>query len=313
MSNYRAGDVIRLNRIANGMTQEELSDGICSVQTLHRIENGKTGVKKDTYRYLMERMNRISEKNYAVCVGKDMELLEERSLLEAAVARYDYESADKYMKLLREKADDNLVTKQYVLKAEAIMDFQKHRIDAKELVERMRCVVQMTVPRYEEYLETEYPFTEQEISYLMSLANALCRIEEYDKGMKIYRMLLRCLKLEYMCGSDKTYMQAAIIQNCARVYSLTGEYRKAAVLCRDCLGLFQKCNDGASTAVVMGFMTWNMLKAMEQEEDERQKEGEMAEVKGIMRQAYYIAAARRDVNIMKIVKEQYEGHFGKLL
>ena len=33
MANYKAGDVIRLTRNAVGMTREELSDGICSVET----------------------------------------------------------------------------------------------------------------------------------------------------------------------------------------------------------------------------------------------------------------------------------------
>jgi transcriptional regulator with XRE-family HTH domain len=38
MANYRVGDVIRLTRKAAGITQEQLSDGICSVETLFRIE-----------------------------------------------------------------------------------------------------------------------------------------------------------------------------------------------------------------------------------------------------------------------------------
>lgn len=46
MSNYRIGDVIRLTRLCMGITQEQLCENICSVQTLHRIENGKTSVKK---------------------------------------------------------------------------------------------------------------------------------------------------------------------------------------------------------------------------------------------------------------------------
>lgn len=78
MANYRAGDVIRLTRQAVGMTQEMLCENICSVETLSRIENGKHKVKRDTYRRLMERMERIPEKNYAICTGKYMELLEEK-------------------------------------------------------------------------------------------------------------------------------------------------------------------------------------------------------------------------------------------
>ena len=50
MGNYNVGDMIRLSRIAKKMTQEELSEGVCSVETLSRIENGKHKVKSDTYR-----------------------------------------------------------------------------------------------------------------------------------------------------------------------------------------------------------------------------------------------------------------------
>ena len=49
MGNYNVGDMIRLSRIAKKMTQEELSEGVCSVETLSRIENGKHKVKSDTY------------------------------------------------------------------------------------------------------------------------------------------------------------------------------------------------------------------------------------------------------------------------
>lgn len=90
MGNYNVGDMIRLSRIANGMTQEELSEGVCSVETLSRIENGKHKVKSDTYRQLMEKMYQITEKNYAVCVSRDMELIEEREYFEDAMAKHDF-------------------------------------------------------------------------------------------------------------------------------------------------------------------------------------------------------------------------------
>ena len=54
MANYRMGDVIRLSRMARKMTQEELSEGICSAETLSRIENGRTKIKREIYQQLME-------------------------------------------------------------------------------------------------------------------------------------------------------------------------------------------------------------------------------------------------------------------
>lgn len=81
MSNYRAGDIIRMTREFVGMSREKLSDEICSVQTLYRIESGKTRVKRELYARLMAKMERVPEKSYAICVGKNLELLEERKLL----------------------------------------------------------------------------------------------------------------------------------------------------------------------------------------------------------------------------------------
>ena len=42
-----------------GMSREELSDEICSVQTLYRIESGKTRVKRELYARLMAKMERV--------------------------------------------------------------------------------------------------------------------------------------------------------------------------------------------------------------------------------------------------------------
>ncbi|MDD6306539.1 MAG: helix-turn-helix transcriptional regulator, partial [Clostridiales bacterium] len=137
MSNYRTGDVIRMTREYLGISREELSDGICSPQTLYRLEYGKTRVKKELYAELMAKMERVPEKNYAVCVGKNMELLEERELLEKAMQDYDYEKADQYLKKLKEKADGNMITEQYVLKAEALLDYYCKRSDGETTVKRL--------------------------------------------------------------------------------------------------------------------------------------------------------------------------------
>lgn len=105
MADYRAGDVIRLTRNAVGMTQEELSDGICSVETLSRIENNRHNIKRATYRQLMEKMGRGVHDNCAVCMGKDMSLLDEYPLLEDALAKRDYHVAERYLVRIRDLLD----------------------------------------------------------------------------------------------------------------------------------------------------------------------------------------------------------------
>lgn len=151
MANYRAGDVIRLTRNAVGMTQEQLSEGICSIETLSRIENGKHKVKQSTYAQLMERMERDPRRSYAVCTGKDMELLEERIWVEDALAKHDYKMADRYLRRLKRKIAEDKISRQYVERIEGVIDYRLKRIDAEEYVKRMKEVIRITVPDDEEY------------------------------------------------------------------------------------------------------------------------------------------------------------------
>lgn len=50
------GEAIRNLRLERGMTQERLSDGICSASSLSKIENGSQVPSRQTFRLLMERL-----------------------------------------------------------------------------------------------------------------------------------------------------------------------------------------------------------------------------------------------------------------
>ena len=134
MANYRAGDVIRMTRNAVGITQEDLSDGICSVETLSRIENGKHKIKRETYRKLMEKMGRAVHDNCAVCMGKDMSLLEEYTLFEDAMAKREYNMAKRYLERIREKISDLLVDRQYLKRVETLLTYELGELSPQEFL-----------------------------------------------------------------------------------------------------------------------------------------------------------------------------------
>lgn len=55
MSIRNAGKTIKEARLKASMTQEQLSEGICTVLSLSRIENGSSGVSPITFQALMDR------------------------------------------------------------------------------------------------------------------------------------------------------------------------------------------------------------------------------------------------------------------
>ncbi len=305
MANYKAGDIIRMTRIASGISQEELCFGICSVETLSRIENGRHNVKKETYERLMMKMERIPEKNYAICTSDDMELLEEKTLLENALVKYDYKKAELYLKILKEKVSDFIVNEQYIRNTEALLDFYNHRINAEECVRRLEDALRLTAPGYDKFIDKIYPFTEQELRILMRLANSYARIDEFEKSISIYQMILRCLDEGYMIGKNVKTFQIVVMRNYANTLALLDKFKETIDLLKEIYDLSLKYNYGSMIPIILDDMAWTEMQIDKLENCYLNIE----DIKNKKRQAYYIAAARNDNNIKKIIKETFEESF----
>lgn len=308
MANYRVGDIIRLTRLATGFTQEQLCENICSIETLSRIENGKHKVKRETYRRLMEKMNRFPEKNYAVCVDKDMQIMEERARFEGAMAEHDFEKADCYMNLLKEKAGNSIPTIQYIRRESAFLDFYQNRITAEKLVEILKGLAEEIVPDYEKFLDVDmvFPFMEQEIILLKRLAIAYGRAGENQLAIKISKMLLRSLRTGYM--AEWRRHELSILGDMAFFYQRIGEYKTAAEITKNVLQIAKKYDEGTMIEEMLFNSAWDILKEIRNGE---RQEAELDDCKKLMRKAYYIALARNDKTNLKIFRDYYREQFGE--
>ena len=311
MANYRVRDVIRLTRKAAGITQEQLSDGICSVETLSRIENGKHAVKRETYSQLMARMGRNTSRCYALCMSKDMELLEERIWLEDALSKFDYREADRYLSILKRKIADTPMNQQYIARIEGLLDYRNKRIDAEEWIKREENAIRLTVPEYEKYLfiekkEDAFPFTELEILTLLSLANAYSENEKPDIAIRIYDALLLGLEEEYMDFISVRKLRMVINFNYVKSLEQRDEYQKALDKGKKLLEDAIKFDYGRMIPMALGGIVWNMNKIIEKGNNAN----EILEIKRKLRQAYYIAAARNDRANVNIIKNYYKECYG---
>lgn len=308
MANYRVGDIIRLTRIASGLTQEQLSENICSVETMSRIENGKHGVKKDIYQKLMEKMNRNPERSYAICVDKDMQIIEERAAFEEAMTRHDFERADEYMTLLKEKAGESILTKNYVRRESAFLDFYQNRITSAELVEILEELAEETVPDYRRYMEEKiiFPFTEQEIILFKRLAVAYGRNDKNELALEISEMLLRSLRSKYMIEWKKN--ELFVYGNMARYYQKIGQYEVAYNINDTLIYEAKKYDNGILVEESLFDKAWDILREIRN--GKREKE-EIEECKKLMRKAYYLSLSRNDQTNMKIFSDYYATQFGE--
>ena len=275
---------------------------------MSRIENGKHGVKKDIYQKLMEKMNRNPERSYAICVDKDMQIIEERAAFEEAMTRHDFERADEYMTLLKEKAGESILTKNYVRRESAFLDFYQNRITSAELVEILEELAEETVPDYRRYMEEKiiFPFTEQEIILFKRLAVAYGRNGANELALEISEMLLRSLRSKYMIEWKENEM--SVFGNMARFYVRIDNYENAREINAILFEEAKRYDKGVLVEEGLFNTAWYMLKEIR--EGSRKKE-EIEVCKKLMRKAYYLSLSRNDQTNMKIFSDYYATQFGE--
>jgi len=306
VANYRAGDVIRLTRNAIGMTQEQLCEEICSVETLSRIENNKQGIGKDVYERLMAKMERNPLRSYAICSSMDMRIAEEKQALEDAVALVDFDTAEAYLESMKKKMPQTNYNKQYMARFEAIIAYNKKLIDECELVSKLEETIKITVPNYEEYLSSSkiFPFSEQEIFVMMSLSNAYARNGKEEKSIQLFDMILRNLAESYMDEKSANKLRLVIFANKIKVLGGVKKYEEASELAKDALNEAIRCDYGHVYSNLLVSIVWNneMIK------DNLRQYDAQEEIKKL-RQAYYIAAARNEKSNMDMIKQVFQNLF----
>ena len=169
MSNYNVGAVIRLTRQAMNISQEKLCENICSVQTLSRIENGRTSVKKSIYEQLMQRMGRNGRKNFSVLSVDDYDMLEIMDKADVALAKHDYEKLEKYIKILKNNLNsefkENKIAMQYLGRKELAVDFHLKKISNEEYLDGLIFLMKLTIPNFEILINKEFPFFWKKYNY----------------------------------------------------------------------------------------------------------------------------------------------------
>ncbi len=303
MSYYKSGMVIKLTREACGMSQEELAENICSVQTLSRIENGRTGVKNETYRQLMERMERFSGRNYAICTGEDLKAMEYRECIEDAVRMHCYEEAEEYLEILKKEKISGTAHQQYLIRENAIVKRALGKMSDEESLREFKRALKLTVPNYEQYLDKVYPFTTEEILIIMNMGNYHLRKKEQKSAIEIYDMLLKDLSCNYMAEYDAQGLGIVISYNKMKCLGELDQFRESYQIGKKILELSIRINYAIIIPCIIGEMAWDIRCGI--------KHGELDcsykwKYYHHLKAGYYIAAANDDKVMRDILKNELE-------
>lgn len=212
MALYNANLMIRESRKAQGLTQEQLAEGICSRETIVKIEKGERKPNWFVFREILIRLGLDYEiyhndvtsegdielvKWYQECIallntGKYEELKAEIDKKEAEKSNSSMWSSGLGYELLL-----HLKAMLYSTSDTFVFENEKNHLNSSLAIENALECLQINRPGFEVEKIPEYYLAAHEFRLITMLANAYVKSNDVDKGIKIFEMMKANMEKNY--------------------------------------------------------------------------------------------------------------------
>lgn len=306
MGRYRLGNIIRMTRKSLSITQEQLSEGICSIETLSRVESGRQNPSKEVYEYLMERMGRVRNRAYSMLSVSDFKILNKTQKFERCIQTYDYQRAEYILEELKTRLGGSLLDKQFIIRAESLVDYRLGRISTDEFLEKQKEAIYITIPKYDSISLSNWPLTYNEILLILNISTAYSEKGDYKNGIRILEDICSALNKSYMDEEQRVLIHAVVLSNLSKWYGLDGKDQKSIDTATEGIELSRRFKIGNALPILLYNCAWSKEQFIEKgvlsPENKR-------ECMVHLKQAYYIACAIQASYLAEFINDHMKMYY----
>lgn len=310
MGRYRLGDIIRMTRKSLSITQEQLSEGICSIETLSRVESGRQNPSKDVYELLMERMGRVRERAYSMQSVSDYKVLNLIRKFEKCLQDYNFHKADYVLEDIVKMLGNTPLDKQFIIRAEGLVNYRLGRISTDEFLEELKKAIRITIPRYGEISLINWPLTFNETILLLNISTAYSEKGDYGKGIGTLEDVYSALKKSYMNEEQRVIMQIVVLSNVSKWYGLIESHDKAIEIAIEGIEICRKFKIGSALPILIYNNVWNKEQLIEKGELPPENKRECI---SRLKRAYYISCALKQSYMVQFLKNHLAANYDVIL
>lgn len=232
MDRETLGDIIRNLRKRKHMTQEQLSEGICSPVSVSRIENG---TQMPSSQILDALLSKLGTSTYQICniyYKTDKQVVFEKSADEVArLIKYGrIEEADAKLKILKSQIEDNSINRQYYLLLQGSLLIYQNRIN-EDLISTLKTALELTKPKfcYEDFRNVL--LTVREANILSLIMISYFRSEQTLKAIALGEDLLTSMSKTDNPLKDYTMLRINVGINLTQCLEKEHRYKEALDKC----------------------------------------------------------------------------------
>lgn len=217
MGMYNIGEVIRRTREGLGISKKMLCDGICSIETLSRIETGKRAPNRATFQALMERMGKDGERYHPMARSGDAGMMLERQALLELSMKFQFKELDIRLKQFEEKIDmADPVNKQFVLRLKAYCDYYLRGISKQERRERLLEAIRCTIPEFDGKKIPKGIFSDCERRLFCNIASTYLEEGYMELALNLLRQLEEYVETSSLTGEERSRLKGLLYSNMAQ-------------------------------------------------------------------------------------------------
>lgn len=209
-------ELVRSEREARGMTQEEMAEGIYqNVESYSRFETGKVSPKKKTFEKLMEKLGIEKGRYNAYAVTDSFETMEIRRRLDFLSSRNEFVKTEGELRKLEKELDMSISENIELVKDfELLIDSQFGRADIGEILKHEKNLLKGTVD-FEDNIFFHIPMR-NEILRINHVCIDWCKVNQSDKAHAMYENILKTMKKSKIAMKYRYFSYSLIINNYVR-------------------------------------------------------------------------------------------------
>lgn len=257
-------EIIRRTRQERGISQEKLSDGICELPTLSRIERGHRSPRDKNLYQILERLQKDRRRIDTIIETDSYEVIRLKRQYNHMLLYANIPEAEATLRELETYLDPNHVRNQQFLRAEwAKVHYAKQEWDAKKCLEELKSALQMTMD-VDSVQAKKHVISVEEDSILNEMVLIYNEHHEVEKAKKILQIELRSFEESRVYPVFRSMEWGLVQGNLATLYEENGITKEAIELSQEKNRILLEAGKG-NTA---GRSLITIAGALEQQQDE---------------------------------------------
>lgn len=298
---FLLNEIIKKGRKAKGLSQEALSEGICTPENLSAIESGRRVPNIKNYGKLLEKLGLHKGYYNSYLSDEKFDIQELRRECNRLMYFKKYEEVEPFLKKIEETVDKSIpVNHQYLLFNRTMLQYNKKELSEEEALDNAVNALELTMQYNNGDFRTDSSPSQEEAKILNFIGIIYNFLGEKETAVKLYKKVLQSYEASKVSEKGHYIGKSLIMGNLCMLLEEIDEIEESMEIAEK--GIRQALKCGRITMLPV-FLT-NQAYCLEKKQEENKEI-----CKKYLEQAFYLSVIVKNDYFKNTIKKHYLANY----